>query len=89
MISGAALSFYKNKLTLSAALVAILVGFFVYCGGGLTALAMLVAFFISGTWATRHQWTKKEQLKLTEKDQAQETQCRWLPMAVLLLHLLP
>ncbi|HNP24205.1 MAG TPA: DUF92 domain-containing protein [Panacibacter sp.] len=67
LISGAALSFYKNKLTLSAALVAILVGFFVYCGGGLTALAMLVAFFISGTWATRHQWTKKEQLKLTEK----------------------
>lgn len=67
LILGAGLSFYKNKLTLSAAFIAILVGFFVYGGGGLTALAMLVTFFISGTWATKHQWKKKQQLLLNEK----------------------
>lgn len=67
LILGAALSFYKNKLTLPASLIAILVGFFVYSGGGITALALLVTFFISGTWATRHQWKKKQQLMLTEK----------------------
>lgn len=67
LVAGTAMSYYKSKLTLPAVFTAAIVGYLVYAGAGLTALAMLVTFFVAGTWATKHQWKKKEALKLAEK----------------------
>lgn len=59
LLLGAILSFITHKLTLTGAITGALVGLLIYKGAGYTGIAMLVLFFIAGSWATGWQATKK------------------------------
>jgi uncharacterized protein (TIGR00297 family) len=62
LTAGAAASFLRKKLTLTAALTGGLLGWLIYAGAGFTGLSMLALFFITGTAATA--WRKKDKLSI-------------------------
>jgi uncharacterized protein (TIGR00297 family) len=51
-------SIRHRKLTIAGAIAGGLIGFFVFIGAGFTGLALLGAFFLSGTFAT--SWKRKQ-----------------------------
>ena len=71
LVAGAFLSIRTKKLTAAGAMTAVIVGFLVFTGGGYTGLAMLTAFFVSGTLATSWMKTEKLQFK-AESDRLTE-----------------
>ena len=73
LLAGIILSINRKKLTLSAAIIAGFVGLLVYRGAGLTGLAMLVMFFLLGSFATSLFIIKKQQLCISEENSTQRT----------------
>lgn len=69
----AALTVILKKLTISGATAGVLVAFGIYIGVGNVGLAMLGAFFISGTLATSHRKFFKESIGLEEKNKGRRT----------------
>jgi uncharacterized protein (TIGR00297 family) len=73
LIAGIILSVNRKKLTVNAAIVAGFVGLFVYKGAGSKGLAMLVTFFLLGSFATSLFITKKQGLGIAEHNSGQRT----------------
>lgn len=62
LLAGAFFSIIRKKLTKSGAILAVIIGWFVYKGAGLTGICMLVVFFLTATLATGWQLKKKKHL---------------------------
>ncbi len=62
------LSVWARKLTLPAALVGGVIGYFIFIGAGATGIAMIVAFFILGTAATSWKMERKQLQTIAERD---------------------
>jgi uncharacterized protein (TIGR00297 family) len=73
LLAGIVFSVSRNKLTIPAAIVGGIVGLFIYKGAGFTGLAMLILFFILGSFATNWLITKKEELGIAENNSGRRT----------------
>ncbi|MDB5157143.1 MAG: hypothetical protein JWR50_1850 [Mucilaginibacter sp.] len=73
LLTGATLSYTKNKLTLTGAITGALVGLFIYKGAGYSGLVMLAMFFIAGSWATGWQINKKTAIGAAEENKGRRT----------------
>jgi uncharacterized protein (TIGR00297 family) len=65
LIAGMLISIKTKKLNISAALCGGLLGLIIYSGSGFTGLCLLVAFFITGTIATKWKAAEKINFKDT------------------------
>src|ERR1700761_7645179 len=66
-------SIIAKKLTVPAALLGGLTGFWVFTGGGYVSLLMLCLFFILGSAATGFKLNKKQQIGSAERDKGRRT----------------
>jgi len=73
LLAGIVFSIHRNKLTVPAAVVGGVVGLFIYKGAGFTGLAMLILFFLLGSFATNWLITKKEKLGIAENNGGRRT----------------
>ena len=73
LLAGVTLSIITRKLTVPAALLGGIVGFLVFTGGCYTGLALLILFFILGSWATAVGLRKKETLGFAEQNKGRRT----------------
>ncbi|MBB6270394.1 uncharacterized protein (TIGR00297 family) [Pedobacter cryoconitis] len=62
LIAGGYFSFYTKKLTGAAAITGVICGTIIYTGAGYAGLALMAAFFLSGTFATVWGRNMKQQL---------------------------
>lgn len=66
-------SIRRRKLTRAGAIAGGITGLFVFIGGGFTGLAMLGAFFLSGTFATSWKRKQKAVAGLAQEERGQRT----------------
>ncbi len=71
LLTGMLLSILTKKLTLLAAVAGGIVGLCIYCGAGFTGIAMIAAFFLSGSTATSWKANSKEKLGTAEENKGQ------------------
>lgn len=67
LIFGGVAAAYFKKLTWLAAGAGVVLGYFIYKGGGYTGLLMLATFFIAGTTATSWGLRQKQKLGIAEE----------------------
>lgn len=73
LLVAAILAYRTGKLTRTAAVTGYIVGLSIYKGAGITGLALLAAFFIIGSWATKWQINKKSAIGAAEKNKGRRT----------------
>jgi uncharacterized protein (TIGR00297 family) len=73
LLAGMVFSVNRNKLTMPAAVVGGLVGLLIYKGADFTGLAMLILFFLLGSFVTNWLITKKEELGIAENNSGRRT----------------
>lgn len=73
LLAGMVASVVARKLTVLAALLGGMVGFLVFKGGGYSGIAMLVLFFVLGSFATSFGLNKKQSIGVAEKNNGRRT----------------
>ncbi len=73
LLVGSFVSVITNRLTLLAGCAGFITGLLICEGAGYTAIAMLAAFFILGTFSTSRGIARKEQAGLAEKNKGKRT----------------
>lgn len=73
LLIAAVLAYRTGKLTRAGAITGYIVALFIYKGAGVMGVAVLTAFFIIGSWATKWQISKKTIIGAAEKNKGRRT----------------